>query len=67
MKTKPIITQTEIISRSIRSIEKEIDDLNKIYGSEPSYADCLNRLTTELQEKLVALKQMYYFETGTNY
>ena len=67
MKTKPIIAQTEIISRSIRSIEKEIDDLNKIYGSEPSYADCLNRLTTELQEKLVALKQMYYFETGTNY
>ena len=67
MKNKPIITQTEIISRSIRSSEKEIDDLNKIYGSEPSYADCLNRMTAELQEKLAALEQMYYFETGTNY
>ena len=67
MKTKPIITQTELICRSILSVEREIGELREKFGSEPSYKAYLDANVAELEEKLAALKTMYLFEVGTNY
>ena len=67
MKNKPIITQTELICRSILSVEKEIGELRERFGSEPAYKAYLDDNAAVLEEKLNALKQMYFFEVGTNY
>ena len=71
MKTKanPIITQTEILNRAIRSIEAEIDDWRKKCEILPEdQKDVMfTASTNELSMKLTALRTMYLFETGTEY
>lgn len=64
---KPIITQTELICRAIRSIEDEISAHKNQFGGNPSYEAYLGNIVAEHEVKLNALKQMYFFETGTNY
>lgn len=71
MKTKanPIITQTEIISRAIRSIEEEISECRHRCDGLPQEMreQMFNTATKELVMKQTALRTMYLFETGTEY
>ena len=65
----PVITHTEIISRAIRSVKEEIADWRlKCEGLAPEHLEAMfNESTEGLRDKLEALKQMYRFETGTEY
>lgn len=65
MKNKPIITQTEIISRAIRSLEDEIKDLESKRDFLPK--EMIDSVIEEPTKKLEALKVLYRFETGNSY
>ena len=71
MKTKatPIITNTEILSRAIRSIDEEISECRRRCDDLPQdmREQMFNASTKELAMKLTALRTMYLFETGTEY
>ena len=69
IKTTPVITHTEIISRAIRSIEEEIGECRRRCDELPQnmraqFFDCS---TKELVLKQTALKSLYLIETGTEY
>lgn len=64
---KPIITQTEILNRAINSIKDEIYEWEKKGEGKPGLADGLRSLIEPLQEKLEALEQLYYYETGNHF
>lgn len=68
-RTTPVITHTEILSRAIRSIEADIDDLHKKCEDipQPQRNALLAASTEELRGKLAALKALYGIETGTEY
>lgn len=66
-KSKPIITQTEILCRAIRNIEDEIAAHTKQLGDNPSFEAYLKEYVAEREAKIDALKAMYRFETGRNY
>lgn len=65
MKSKRIITQTEIISRAIRSLEDEIKDLESKRDFLPK--EMIDSVIEEPTKKLEALKVLYRFETGNSY
>ena len=71
MKTKanPIITNTEILSRAIRSIDEEISECRRRCDGLPQEMreQMFNASTKELVMKQTALRTMYLFETGTEY
>lgn len=66
VKTKPIITHTEILSRAIRSIEADISDWHQKCEALPqAQKDAMEAAATkELREKLEILKTLYRIETG---
>lgn len=69
-KTGPIITQTEILSRAIASIEVEIrtaEEAAAATGNTPACQQMLQVYLGERIPKLEALKQMYRYETGAEY
>ena len=69
-KNTPIITHKEIICRAIRSIEEEIETMQKRCEgktSDPFVKQLLVTYVSERTPKLDALKTMYYYETGTEY
>lgn len=68
-KTTPIITHTEIINRAIHSVKMEIADWHTKCEClpQPQKDEMLEYSTKDLRSKLDALKEMYRFETGTEY
>ena len=68
-KTKPIITHTEIIALAIRSILCDISAMHSMCESFPEEqrGTMLAAATSELDEKLDALKTMYSIETGSEW
>lgn len=68
-KTTPIITHVEIINRAIHNINMEIADWHaKCEGLlQPQKDEMIEYATRDLRSKLEALKEMYRFETGTEY
>ena len=68
-KTTPIITHTEILARAIRTVDADIDEWRRRCAGFPQEErDALfSESTKELRGKLDALKQMYCFETGSEY
>ena len=66
MKTTPIITYTEILTRAIRSIEDEVEELRvKCSGLPKEHRDAMLTVATkEPMAKLEALKTLYRIETG---
>lgn len=62
-KTLPIITHTEILTYAIRSLEAEAEKYAKMAEIVPE----AKSLAEGLEAKLDAIKQMYFFETGTEY
>lgn len=62
-KNVPIITHTEILARAMKTIETEIEEIQKQAQKVPAMAD----LAVPLKEKLEVLKQMYRIETGNEY
>ena len=61
-KAVPIITQTEILSRAIRSIEAEIEEWRCKSAILPQ--DMIDKAIEEPAQKLEALKTLYRIETG---
>lgn len=68
-RTPPIITQAEIISRAIISIESEIEEWNNKCATLPqAQRDTMfEAATVELRAKLDTLKILYQIETGTDF
>lgn len=68
-KATPIITQAEIISRAIISIEAEIEEWNgKCATLAQEQRDTMfAAATVELRAKLDALKTLYRIETGADF
>ena len=66
-KVIPVITYVEILCRAIRNIEDEIKRQQDIWGNIPECKAMLDAFNEERHQKLVALKEMYRIETGTNY
>ena len=66
-KVTPIITQTEIICRAIRSIEDEIKSMQQRCKDVPGLEDMLEIYTADRTPKLEALKVMYQIQTGVKY
>lgn len=69
LKTKPIITHTEILSRAIRSLEEEIAEWHSKGEGLPKELrdEMFTAATKELREKLEALKTLYRIETGSDH
>lgn len=65
----PIITYTEILARAIGSVDNEIDEWRQRCANLPqAQADSIfSASTKELKDKLEALKNLYFFETGKKY
>jgi len=63
-RAEPVITHTEILARSIRSIDGEIESWKRFESVEPDYYEAG---TAPLREKREALKALYRIETGTEY
>ena len=66
-KPTPVITHVEVLCRAIRSIEDEIRNQEEALGEIPECKDMLATYIGEREPKLVALKEMYRIETGTDY
>jgi hypothetical protein len=66
-KVTPVITHVEILCRAIRNIEDESKSQQKTMGNIPECKAMLDAFNEERRQKLVALKEMYRIETGTNY
>ena len=66
-KTKPIITNVEILCRAIRSVEDEINAEKARYTGTPGMECYLEGVIAELVGKLDALHNLYHIETGTEY
>lgn len=68
-KTTPIITHTEILSRAIKSIEKDIEERLALCEGLPEdiRAEMFNKSTKELREKLETMKTLYRIETGSEW
>lgn len=64
----PIITHVEILARAIRTIETDIAEWHRKCEAFPQEqrAAMIAASTTELNQKLEALKTMYHFETGSD-
>ena len=68
-KATPIITNTEILSRAIISIQTEIDEWRELCNGLPKeQADTsFDAATKALRDKLDAVKIMYRIETGSDF
>lgn len=68
-KPAPIITHVEIYARAIRNLLDEIEVREGLCKSvcEAERGLIADRLTSDLYPKLDALKDMYLFESGTDY
>lgn len=58
----PILTHTEIYSRAIRDLEREIDG-----WKDAGEGAMLEAVLSPLNEKLKALKTLYKIESGSEY
>ena len=63
----PSITHTEILSRTIRSIEQEIETWRTRCDGLPDGERIFATVTEELQAKLAAVKELYRIEIGIGY
>lgn len=64
-KNNPTITHTEVICFAIRAIDADMETWRQRCEGLPE--DYFERATEQLRIKLEALKQMYLYETGTEY
>ena len=66
--TNPIITNTEILARAIRTVEDDIEEWRRKCENFPQdQRDTMfSAATKELAEKLEALKTLYRIETGSD-
>lgn len=68
-KCKPVITNTEILARAIRSVDEEMQALAKIASQIPEdkRREWLDPQVNPLKEKREALNMLYCIETGCDY
>ena len=64
---KPIITHTETLCFAIPPLEADIGHWEKALADPPDKEERLARICERQLAQLEALKQMYLFETGTEY
>ena len=65
----PIITNTEILARAIRSVDEEMEKLQRIASqlSAEQRQQWLDPQLSPLKEKREALNMLYCIETGIDY
>ena len=66
-KSNPVITHTEIINLAITAVDARIAEWRDKCPDTPAGFAMFHTATQELQTKRQALKQLYMFETGTEY
>ena len=66
-KSTPIITHTKILALAIRCLESDLDELKERYKGKPGAEEFLQIHIDQYTPELVALKEMYRIETGTDY
>ena len=66
-KNNPIITHTEIICLAITAVDAQIAEWRDKCPDTPAGFSMFCTATEGLQTKRQALKQLYMFETGTEY
>lgn len=64
---KPTITHTETLCFAIRHLEADIGHWEKAIADLPDKEERLAHICERQLAQLEALKQMYLFETGTEY
>ncbi len=66
-KSNPVITHTEIINLAITALDAKIEEWRDKCIDTPAGYEMFCVATEELRTKRQALKQLYMFETGTEY
>ncbi len=66
-KPVPIITHTELLSRACRSLQEELEFWQKKFEAASDFSEeQFHDITDPIEEKIKAIKYMYFCETGTD-